>query len=134
MKRALRQRRAGIWLLESVLAVAIFSLGILALGGAVNNCLVAQRIKQEDLRARLALHNRMVEIEAGSVTLKENSTEDLKGAFEGLKLRTTRTPLERKNEEGQDITGFFSVTLEVMWEVRREPMSRELTFYVLPRN
>lgn len=134
MKRRLHAGRRGFWLLEAVLAVAIFSLGVLALGGSVNNCLIAQRIKQEDLRARLALHNRMAEIEAGSVIVGASATtEDLKDSFEGMKLRQSRVPLVRKNEKDQDITGIFVVTLEVMWEGSGEKLSRELSFYVTPR-
>jgi type II secretory pathway component PulJ len=133
MKRILRSGRRGFWLLEAVLAVAIFSLGVLGLGSAVNNCLIAQRIKQEDLRARLALHNRMAEIEAGSIPLNDAPAEELKGAFEGMKIRQSRVPLVRKNEKEQDITGIFVVTLEILWESQGEKLSRELTFYVYPR-
>jgi type II secretory pathway component PulJ len=123
----------GFWLLESVLAVAIFALGMIALGQCVNNCLVAERIKQDDLRARQALQNRMVEIDAGSVQLENSKTEDLKGAYEGMKLKQTRVELKRKNEKEQDIRGIYAVTLELMWQSDGQDLSRELTFYVYPR-
>lgn len=133
MKRSLSLRRRGFWLLESMLAVAILALGILALGGAVNNCLVVQRMKQDDVRARLALGNRAAEIESGSVALSDSKTEDLKGSFEGMKMKQTRVPLKRKNEKGQDITGIYAVTLEVTWKADGQDLSRELNFYVYPR-
>jgi Tfp pilus assembly protein PilV len=133
MKRGPRRHDRGFWLLEAMLAVFIFSVGVLALGGAVNNCLVAQRITQDDVRARLALGNRAAEIEAGSVTLADSTSEDLKGAFEGMKLKQTRVPLVRKNEKQQDITGIYAVTLEVKWKTDGQELSRELNFYVYPR-
>ncbi|MGB8169571.1 MAG: hypothetical protein WCF18_18870 [Chthoniobacteraceae bacterium] len=116
-----------------MLAVAILALGILALGGAVNNCLVAQRMSQDDLRSRLALGNRVAEIEAGSVTLADSTSEDLKGAFEGMRMKQTRVLLKRKNEKDQDITGIYAVTLEVTWKSDGQERSRELNFYVYPR-
>lgn len=138
MKRAARFHRfasdeRGFWLLEAVLAVAIFALGMIALGQCVNNCLVAERIKQDDLRARQALENRMVEIEAGAVPLEDSKVEDLKGAYEGMKLRQTRVPLKRQNEKKQDIVGIYAVTLELLWESDGQDLTRELTFYVYPR-
>ncbi len=133
MKRGRVREERGFWLLEALLAVAIFSWGILALGGAVNNCIAAQRIKQEDVRARLALNNRMAEIEAGSVQLADSAVEDLKDAFEGMKLKQTRVPLKRKNEKEQDISGIYAVTLQVSWKSDGQELSRELDFYVYPR-
>ncbi len=133
MRRALGRGQRAFWLLEAMLAVAILALGILALGGAVNNCLIAQRVAQDDLRSRLALGNRVAEIEAGSVPLADNKSEDLKGAFEGLRIKQTRVPLKRKNEKEQDITGIYAVTLEVTWKSDGQDLSRELTFYVYPR-
>lgn len=130
MRRAARHGDAGFWLLEALLAVTIFSIGIISLAGAVQNCMVAQHIKQDDLRARLALSNRMVEIEAGSVQLADSKTEELKGAFEGMKMKQTRVAVKRKNEKDQDITGIMSVTLVVTWKSDGQEQSRELNFYV----
>jgi Tfp pilus assembly protein PilV len=130
MKRGIRRQDGGFWLLEAILAVTIFSIGIISLAGAVQNCMVAQRIKQDDLRARLALNNRMVEIEAGSEALADSKVVDLKGAFEGMKLKQTRVPVKRKNEKGVDITGISAVTLVVSWKADGQELSRELNFYV----
>ena len=58
---------------------------------------------------------------------------ELKGAYEGMKIKQTRVPLKRKNEKNQDIVGLYAVTLELMWEADGKELSRELTFYVYPR-
>ena len=126
-------RRRAFVLLEAMLAVAIFAIGVLALGAAVNNCLVAERFKEEDSRARRALGNRIAEIEAESVKLTDSSTEELKGFFEGMTLKTTRVPVKKKNEKEQDILGIYSVRLEVMWKSDGADQAREITFYFYPK-
>jgi type II secretion system protein I len=133
MKRALTRNEAGFWLLEALLAVAIFAIGVLSLGQAVNNCLVAQYVMQDDSRARLALANRMAEIEAGSVQIGDNVTTDLKDAFDGMKMKQTRVPVKKKNEKEQDITGIWAITLEVGWKADGKDLTRQLSFYYMPR-
>ncbi len=131
--RPLRQKRRGFVLLESMLAVVIFSLGVLALGACVNNCLVAERLKQEDVRAGRLLANRMVEIEAGIVTLTDSNTEKLKEMGEGMTLKTTRVPVKKENERGQELTNLYLVTLTLGWTSDNEEHQRELMFYVHPK-
>jgi Tfp pilus assembly protein PilV len=124
------RRQSGYLLLEAMLAVAIFAIGVITLGKSVNNCLLAERAKQEDGRARQALANRMAEIEAGAVALSDNATEDLKGSFAGMKMKQTRVALKKKNEKNQELIGLFGVTLEVSWDNNGTKESRDLQFYV----
>ena len=131
MKRRLFPR--GFVLLEAMIAVAMFSIGVLALGRCVQNCIKAEMIKVEDERARRFLANRMAEIEQGSVVMRDKETEELKGEFEGMSLRTTRVPLKKKNEDNKELFGLFAITLELVWKTNGEPRSRELNFYVYPR-
>ncbi|HEX8310399.1 MAG TPA: hypothetical protein VF614_03710 [Chthoniobacteraceae bacterium] len=119
--------------METILAVAIFAIGVLALGHCVENAMVATRMKDEDARIRRLLQNRMAEIEVGAVPLGDKSVEDLKGIFKGVKLTTTREPLKRKNENDQEIFGIFNVTLRATWLSDRQEQARDLTFYVYPR-
>ena len=58
-------------------------------------------IKVEDERARRFLSNRMAEIEQGAVVMRDKETEELKGEFEGMTLKTTRVALKKKNEDEQ---------------------------------
>ena len=120
-------------LLEAMIAVAVFSIGVLALGRCVENCIKAEMVKVEDERARRFLSNRMAEIEQGSVVVTDKATEDLKGEFEGVSLRTTRVPLKKKNEDEKELFGLFSITLELAWKNKGQALSRELNFYVYPR-
>ena len=120
-------------LLEAMIAVAMFSIGVLALGKCVENCIVAEMIKVEDERARRFLSNRMAEIEMGSVVMRDKESEELKGEFEGMTLRTTRVALKKKNEDGKELFGIFAITLELDWKNKGQPRSRDLQFYVYPR-
>jgi len=127
------KRRAGFVLLEAMMAVAIFALGVIALGRCVSNCVAAERFKVEDARARRVLENRMAEIEAESVTVANASEEKLKAPFEGMTLKQKRVELKKKNEKKAEMTGLYAVMLEVTWLSDREPQSKQLTFYVHPR-
>ena len=121
--------RRGFVLLEAMLAVAIFSLGVLTLGRCVSNCLTAEQYKVEDLRARLALENRLAAIEGGAIPVGKPLTEDLQGAFAGLKLRQTPTAVKKQNEKREDLTGLLAVRVEVTWLSGGESHSKEIIFY-----
>lgn len=123
----------GFLLLEAILAVTIFAVGVLVLGRCVSTCLAAERIKEEDARARRALENRWAEIESGAVQLSNQSSEDLLTPFLGMRMKTTRVAIERKNEKEEKIVGLFSVTLEVSWQSDGDEQSKSLIFYVYPR-
>src|SRR5438477_9408303 len=51
-------------LYEVLLGLAIFALGVLALGRAVQNCLQASTLNAEENRVRQILANRMAEVQA----------------------------------------------------------------------
>ena len=127
----------GVMLLEAMLAVAIFAIGVITLGRCVSNCVAAQRLKEEDVLARRALENRWAEIESGAVPLAAqgggSASEDLKGPFAGMKLRTVTVPVKKKNEKEEKIEGISAVTLTATWESGGEEQSKELIFNVSPR-
>ena len=131
--RTSNRRVRAFVLLEAMIAVAVFSIGVLALGRCVENCIAAEMVKVDDERARRFLANRMAEIEQGSVVVTDKATEELKGEFEGMSLRTTRVPLKKKNEDNKELFGLFAITLELAWKNKGQALSRELSFYVYPR-
>ena len=130
----MRTRRHGFVLLEVMVAVTIFSLGVIVLANCVNACLVAEVVKQEDTRARRLLANRMAEIEGGLIPLSgKNSSEEMKGMWAGMTLKTAVSELKKKNENGQEIQGVKAVRLDLTWQSDNREQARELTFYVYPR-
>lgn len=123
--------QGGFVLLEAMLGVAIFAIGVIALGQCVNACLAAEAARTQDQTARLVLSNRMAEIEAGAVVLEDAKTEKLKGPFEGISLKQTRKALNKKNENDQELVGLQIVTLEASWSNGRQEQAKDLSFYVL---
>lgn len=134
MKRRISQRlRRAFLLVEVMLAVAIFAVAVLALAKSVEAMLNAQILKDEDEKVRRFLDCKVAEIEAGAVPLSDSTSEDVKGWLPDMKLKTTRTPLKRKNEKGVDLTGLYMVTLDLSWTSNNEKMERSLSFYIYPR-
>ena len=118
-------------LLEVIIGVVIFSVGVLALGRCASNCITAESARQETERARLALENRMGEVEAGEVASDKERSDDLGASFPGMTLKQSRRPVAAKTEKGVAITGLYEVDLEVDWTSDNEPQSRRISFYVL---
>jgi hypothetical protein len=121
----------GFVLLEIMLAVAIFAIGVIGLGWSVNNCLTAEVAKKDDQRAVQALRNRETEIQRGSVLPSEEQTTELEGVFAGITIKQTRTPLNLKNENDAILSGLNQIDLEATWESGGEPQSKKLSFYML---
>lgn len=134
MSRRLCLRPQGFILMEVMLAVAVFAIGVIVLGECVQRCIAAEVEKQEGVRVQRLLENRMAEIQAGAIPLADSSTEELKGMFAGMTLVTTREPLKRKNEKDQELLNLFLVKTQVSWmSASREKESRALEFYVYQR-
>ncbi len=121
----------GFVLIEVMLGVVIFALGVIGLGECVSNCVRAEGIRQESERARLALENRMAEVEAGEVESDKDVTDDLGDSFPGMTIKQTRHQVIAKNEKNADILGLYEVDLEVDWTSDNLPQSRAISFYVL---
>jgi Tfp pilus assembly protein PilV len=130
--RAISQRR-GFLLLEAMLAVAIFAIAMLALGRCVQNCLRAEKFRREEGLAQRALANYWVQVENGAIPLTDKATEELKGAYTGMTMNMTRTPMELRSEKDQELFGLFEVNLELVWKVGDEPITRSMNFILYPR-
>jgi hypothetical protein len=128
-----RYSRAAFVLFETMLAVMIFVIAVLALGKCVNNCLNAERLMREDDLARRALENWMARIEAGEVSVTDPKSEELKGPFKGMTMRRSRQQLKWKNEKKEEIAGLYEIKLELTWRERGEDHERTLNFYVASR-
>jgi hypothetical protein len=129
----LRRPKAGFGafvLLEVMLGVAIFSIGVLALGECVNHCVQAEVLQKEDRIARIALANRMAEVEGGAVDSSKNREDELKGLFKGITIRQKVSQVHIKNELKQELQGLYQVELEAVWQSGGQPQSKALSIYV----
>ena len=127
------KKSAGFLLLESMLAVAIFGLGVIALGRCVENCLRAERIRREEGLAQRLLANYLVQIETEALPLSDQMTEQLKGAWAGMTMNITRAQMKLQNEKEQELFGLYKVTLDVSWTTGRETIHRDLSFVFYPK-
>ena len=123
----------GFVLLECMLAVAIFALGILALGRCVENCLKAEKFRREEGLAQRALANYWIQVEQGAVPITENVSYPLKGAWEGMTMNVSREALALKNEKEQELFGLYQVKLQLSWPSNGEVITGELQFFMYPR-
>ena len=110
-----RHRQRGFLLLEIILAVAIFTLGVLALGRCLNNCLVAQQVRGQEERARAALENQMLEIQARPSLPDEFHRTQLVGMYKGVTMIERRKALSVKNESDAILTDLHEITLTAEW-------------------
>jgi len=129
----LGKRRAFV-LLESMLAVAIFAIGVLALGRCMENCMKSEKYRREEGLAQRALANYWVQIETGALPLNtDKSSEELKGAWSGMTMNMAREPLQLRNEKDQEIFGLYKVTLSLNWKSAGDTITREMSFMIYPR-
>jgi prepilin-type N-terminal cleavage/methylation domain-containing protein len=124
-------RKKGFVLVEVMIGVMIFALGVLALGRCVSNCITAETVREETQRACRALENRMAEVEAGVVPTDKDRNDDLGSDFPGMKMKQTRKAVGAKNEKNVDLTGLYQINLEVDWTSDNQPQARTISFYVL---
>jgi hypothetical protein len=128
-----KNNQSGFLLLECMLAVAIFAMGMLALGRCVENCLIAERFRREEGLAQRALANYWVQIEQGAIPISDKYSEPLKGAWIGMTLNVLREPLTVKNEKEQEIFGLYQVKMQLSWPSGQETMTREMQFIMFPK-
>ncbi|HSI13596.1 MAG TPA: hypothetical protein VK961_16240 [Chthoniobacter sp.] len=124
--------KGGYALLEAMLAVAIFALGVLGLGRCISQGLAVERLEAEDARVYRLLENRAAEIEAGAVPPTE-SQEKVGGINGGVTLKQSRHDVHKTDERGQELANLSLITLEAAWVSNGEQQSRSLNLYVSTR-
>jgi hypothetical protein len=116
-------------LYEVLLGVAIFAVGILALGRAVENCLNASMLSAEEEAVRQILSNRMAEIQAA---LKPDRINEFKlnSGYGEVKLIQKIAPAELVEPNNTQIDGINLVTLVAQWQRGGVSQSKQINFYV----
>lgn len=125
-----RNKRVAFALYEVLIGLAIFSLGVIALGRSVQNCLNASGLNAEEDRIRQILANRMAELQAtpGLPDLK-NETKVATGYGDILLVqKVVPTPL--KGADNIELNGINLVTLTAEWKRGGVQQSRKIQFYV----
>jgi len=116
-------------LYEVLIGVAIFAVGVLALGRAVENCLNASTLNAEEDRVRQILSNRMAEIQ-GTPGFPDPARElKIDTGYGVVKLIQKSVPAGLR-EDNIELGGINLVTLTVQWKRGGVLQSKQVQFYV----
>src|SRR6266852_6856042 len=101
----MRRSKKGFALYEVLLGLAIFALGVLALGRAVQNCLNASTLNAEEDRVRQILSNRMAEVQATPGFPDDAKEFKIDTGYGIVKLTQKSVPAELEEESGAKLAG-----------------------------
>jgi hypothetical protein len=126
----MRRSKTGFALYEVLMGLAIFALGVLALGRAVQNCLNASTFNAEENRVRQILSNRMAEVQAtpGFPDVAKEFTVDT--GYGMVKLIQKSAPAGLEENNGVLLAGVNRVTLTAKWTRGGAEQSQQIEFYV----
>jgi Tfp pilus assembly protein PilV len=116
-------------LYEVLMGLAIFALGVLALGRAVQNCLNATTLNAEENRVRQILSNRMAEVQATPGFPDPAKEFNIDTGYGTVKLIQKSAPAELEEDDGAQLAGVNRVTLTAKWK-RGSEQSQQIEFYV----
>lgn len=126
-----RNKRRAFALYEVLIGLAIFSLGVLALGRSVQNCLNASGLNAEEDRIRQILADRMAELQATPGLPETKKETKVATGYGDILLVQRSSPATLKEEStNTEIFGINVVTLTAEWKRGGVPQSRKIQFYV----
>jgi len=128
---ALRLRRFDAFALyEVLLGVAIFAVGVIALGRMVENCLNASTISAEESAVRQILSDHMAEIQAAPVVPDAGKEFKVTSSYGMVKLVQKSAPAGLTEPGNTLLSGISLVTLTAYWQRGGVPRSKQIQFYV----
>jgi hypothetical protein len=128
---ALTLRRFNAFALyEVLLGVAIFVVGVIALGRMVENCLNASTISAEENAVRQILSDRMAEIQTAPVVPDAEKEFKVDSSYGMVKLIQKSAPAGLTEPDNTLLSGINLVTLTAYWQRGRVPRWKQIQFYV----
>lgn len=112
------------------MGLAIFALGVLALGRAVENCLNANTLNAEENRVRQILSNRMAEVQATPGFPDKSKELNFDTGYGKVKVVQKSDPANLQEANGAPLTGVNRVILTAVWKRGGTEQSQQLEFYV----
>ncbi len=126
-----RNRRfLGFALYEVLLGLTIFVVGVLALGRAVENCINASELSEEDNRVRQLLGNRMAELQATPARPDSKKEDKIDTGYGIVRLIQAAAPEELTKSDDTVVNGITRVTLTAEWSRGGVKQNKQITFYV----
>ena len=117
-------------LYEVLLGVAIFALGVISLGRAVQNCINASTISAEENVVRQILSDRMAVVQAARVVPDAEKEFKIETSYGRVILTQKAAPAALTEPDNTIITGINLVTLTARWQHAGVPQSKQIQFYV----
>jgi Tfp pilus assembly protein PilV len=125
-----RNKRAAFALYEVLIGLAIFAIGVLALGRAVQNCLNASGLNAEEDRVRQILADRMAEVQVTPGLPDAKKETKVATGYGDIVLVQKSVPTPLKADADTEINGMNLVTLTAEWKRGGVAQSRKIQFYV----
>lgn len=129
-KSKIRNFSRAFALYEVLIGVAIFAVGVLALGRAVENCLNASTLNAEEEAVRQMLSNRMAEIQAAPGLPDRAREFKINSGYGVIKLVQKSAPAGLVEPGGGRLNGIDLVTLTAQWTRGGTSQSKQIKFYV----
>jgi Tfp pilus assembly protein PilV len=118
-------------LYEVLLGLAIFAVGVLALGRSVQNCLNASALSSEDNRVRQILADRMAEIQATPGSPDANKETKVATGYGDILLVQKSAPAGLKVQNNNtELNGINLISLSAVWKRGGVSQTRKIQFYV----
>src|SRR3979490_3406110 len=111
-----KRARAAFALYEVLIGLAIFSVGVIALGRSMQNCLNASGINAEEDRVRQILANRMAEVQAPPGFPAPKKETKVATGYGDILLVQRSVPSPIKVEANAEVNGISLVTLSAEWK------------------
>src|SRR5438105_14504946 len=121
---------AAFALYEVLLGVAVFAIGVLAVGGAVEKCLKASTIGAEEKAVRQILSDRMAVIQAAPGVPEAEKEFRIKSNYGVVRLVQKSGPTELVEPDHTVLSGINLVILTVYWQHGGIPQSKQSQSYV----
>ena len=130
MKVESRNWQRAFALYEVLLGLAIFAIGILALGRATQDCLNASTLSATEDRVRQILANRMAEVQTKPGPPDASQESKIDTGYGIVKLTQKSVPADLKDDQNRVLGGINFVTLTAQWNAAGVTQSRVIEFYV----
>ena len=129
-KSKIRRVCRAFALYEVLLGVAIFAIGVVALGRAVENCLNASTISAEESVVRQILSDRMAVVQAAAVVPDAQKEFKINSSYGLVRLIQKSGPANLTEPGNTVLTGINLVTLTALWQHSGVVQSKQIQFYV----
>ena len=125
-----RSKRRAFALYEVLIGLAIFSLGVIALGRSVQNCLNATGLNAEEDRIRQVLSDRMAEVQATPGFPDAKKETKVFTGYSNIVVVQRSVPARVKMDANTEVPGIQLVTLTAEWKRGGVAQARKIQFYV----